>query len=130
MGMYGAAVALAPDGFDPEAIEVEIDLAGRLVAHELGHTLGLEHDTAPGGFMGRHGGPLPIVDWEADSLIQILDVSGNVIGHQTQEYAWTQSAPSKWAPRPSGFGHTPCVNDSECNNGHPGLFCRSGWCNY
>jgi hypothetical protein len=127
-GMHGAAVVLAPDGLDPEATEADIDFAGRRVAHELGHTLGLQHDTAPGGFMGQYGGAVPIVDWDADSLLQILDQNQTVIGYQTQEYAWTQYAPSKWAPRPSGFGHTPCVNNNQCNNGHPGLSCNGGWC--
>jgi hypothetical protein len=129
--MFGAAVVVAPDGLGAADNEAIVDFTGRRIAHELGHTFGLGHDTAPSGFMNATGGTVPIVDWEADSLLQILGGDPpEVVGFRTQEFAWTEYAPGKWAPRPSGFGHTPCTNDSECDNGHPELHCRSGWCVY
>lgn len=126
---YGAAVVVAPDGLDGEESMAAVDFAGRYVAHELGHLLGLGDDMAQDGFMNTSVGvgTVPIVDWEADSLVEIVE-NGIVTDQRTQEYAWTQHAPSKWVPRPSGFRHTDCNDNQECDNGHPGLECIDGWC--
>lgn len=91
--------------------------AGAL-AHEVGHTVGLGHDTStyPGtnfaSFMNAIGGVAPVLDWDGDSDINNVE----------QGEVWQQLAPSKFVPRPSGFKHRDCDQVS-CNNGHPGLVC-------
>jgi hypothetical protein len=92
---------------------------GLTLAHEVGHAVGLQHDTAfyPGtttrGIMAPLGaGIAPTIEWD------LLLAPG-----ERQGTRWQFTAPSKQVPRTPGFSFTGCSNDSECQTGHPGLVC-------
>ena len=88
---------------------------GPSLAHEVGHTFGLAHDTAPNGFMNSGGGWLPVIDWEAQSLLPGLA--------DTQGFVWHSLVQGKDHPRPPGFRYSGCVNDQDCSFA-PGLVCE------
>lgn len=117
----GAVIVLGREflGTDPEEHDFDASkkTLGLRIAHEFGHALGLEHDNATlegyTGFMSGEGnGTGPFLDPDADSWLE------GPTGLLKQYEAWTQHAPSKYAPRPSGFAYRGCTDDASCPPGH------------
>ena len=90
------------------------------LAHEVGHTLGLVHDTAVGGFMNDKydGGYMPLLGQGQDN--ELIDNNAK----------WEVAFETKGArPRSSGWAHTGCSGFAECAPlGKPGWSCNGSWC--
>jgi len=99
-------------------------MLGRAIAHEIGHTYGLMHDstTVSGvpSFMNSSGGAVPRLGETVESNI-VKDTTHVPEIMYTQYEAWAILAPNKRVPRPVGFSHT------GCSPGHcpPGLDCQN-----
>jgi len=95
----------------------------RAIAHEIGHTYGLMHDstTVSGvpSFMNSSGGAVPRLGETVESNV-VKDVVPDPDVMYTQYEAWTDRAPLKRVPRPVGFSYTEC-SLGDCL---PGLECQ------
>jgi hypothetical protein len=107
--MLGSAVVTNANPYDWQTL-----------AHEVGHTLGLWHDTASEGFMNDspYGGILPLLGIAQDDA----SVDNNM--------EWEEAFMSKGSlPRSSGWIHTGCSGFDECAPlGKPGWSCNGLWC--
>lgn len=92
--------------------------------HEIGHTLGLYH-TGTDPYFGERGFmqksepptayPLAILgpfQHDTNPIITTDDY-----GFSNEWLAWIANFPSKFMPRPQGFGHTGCGVDADCPAG-------------
>jgi len=108
------------DGFKASALRVGIRLA-----HEFGHTLGLEHDDATV-FIPDAGTYISFMAADGDGTAPILTVgtpgpppvlAPSLIQGVDQYEAWATESPSKWMPRPSGFAYRGCTDNASCPTG-------------
>ena len=113
----GGAVAA---GYSPPGSFVPLGptLIGRIIAHEFGHTYGLNHEDLVGSFMRAEGGPNPRL---SDTPSNVLDFSQVPPDHLTNNEVWAVAASRKESPRPPGFRHVGCA-PSSCPTG---LTCTS-----
>jgi hypothetical protein len=130
-GFHSLGSAVLHYDSDVGTLDEEVAFNGQRLAHEIGHCLGLRHDDATAltpneitstSFMHpQFPGPLPILGGNQSGEVFILDAFGNPLPN------WEIWATRPWSPmhpRASGFGHTGCTDDIDCQTSEfPNLVC-------